>query len=737
MTAKQTFLDDAPKFDPTRDDRLGVAPFAEKLAAALFDLRAPNGYVVGLEGAWGSGKSTVLNFTKVYIKARNDALATANQPVVVLDYQPWLIAGHQDLISGFFKILSERIDPEKAAAKGWWKTGFTIAQKGADPVFKAAGALGAAIDPTIGVASSAIAGAANATTQEALKRWMAEPSLQAAYESLQSALRTDRRRFIVFIDDLDRLDPDEIRAIAQMVKSVGSLPNVTYVLAYDRRIVWSALDGNRTRGVNEPSYGEKIIQHEVSLPTPDKSALLRLLDEQTEFLIGRTVADSRWNELLQSGLHHWIRSARDVSRLSNAVAFTGPALEHEVDHQDIMIMEGLRLFEDSVFEWVRGNRDFLMGTGRYRFDLDDEKAAVANRLRGTLPEADLDRVIRLLSALFPTRAKEFSGNNRTMSFSSEPYGEVAARRGIATQEGYAAYFSLSVAATVVSKRDIDAVMASSTDEAAIVEVMASYAKRQDANGSSLIGALLEELRFRFVGRNSVTPTQAMLNALFRQGETVLGIDRLHTGLEVRPQWQYATLMNALLEPLGPVAAGQAALQAFEQGRASPAAAADFYVDRGRELGIFPVQQTPSRALIDIKGFERLGPPLLALIEAGVEAQTLADAPYYWDIIRAWKHLTEPELARTWLRETVEVSARAFAKVASGFLAYSVGTQGESTFLRQRPTEEDFSLEELKALCDRHIDDPTLSKTDRQGVAILREGLIAMIDDPSLKTTDPF
>ena len=735
MTAKQTFLDDAPKLDPARDDRLGFAPFAERLAAALFDLRAPNGYVVGLEGAWGSGKSTVLNFTKAYIKTHNDALATANQPVVVLDYQPWLIAGHQDLISGFFKILSERIDPKKAVFKNRWKAGLTMAQKGADPVFKAAGALGAAIDPTIGVASGAIAGAASATAQEALRRWMAEPSLQAAYKNLQTALRADHRRFIVFIDDLDRLDHDEIRAIAQMVKSVGSLPNVTYVLAYDRRIVWPALDGSRTLGTNQPSYGEKIIQHEVSQPIPNKSALLRLLDEQTEFLIGPTVADGRWNELVQSGLHHWIRSARDVSRLSNAVAFTGPALEHEVDRQDIMIMEGLRLFENSVFEWIRNNSDFLMGTGRYRFDMDGGKAAVANRLRAALPEADLDRVVRVLSALFPTRAKEFSGRN--LSVSSEAYGDVAARRGVATQAGYDAFFSLSLAGTVVSKQDVDTVIAALNDEDAIAETMAHYATRQDASGASLIGALMEELRFRFVGRKAATPTQAMLNALFGQGEMVLSIDRQHLGLDVQPEWQYSMLITALLEPLGPVAAGKATLQAFEIGRASPAAAANFYVDRGRELGVFPIDQPPSRILIDTEGFERLGPPLLAMIEASVSTKTLADAPYYWDIIRAWKHLADPEVARAWLRETVEYSARAFAKVASGFLAYSVGGRGESIFLRQRPAEEDFSLEELKVLCDRHIDDLTLSETNQRRIAALRAGLVRMIEDPSLKTIDAF
>lgn len=30
MTAKQTFLDDAPKTDPASDDRLGFAPFSQQ-----------------------------------------------------------------------------------------------------------------------------------------------------------------------------------------------------------------------------------------------------------------------------------------------------------------------------------------------------------------------------------------------------------------------------------------------------------------------------------------------------------------------------------------------------------------------------------------------------------------------------------------------------------------------------------------------------------------------------------
>ena len=62
--------DDAPKLKP-EDDRLGYAQFAESIARTVVTLRAPNGYVIGIHGAWGAGKSTALNFVTSYIDKFN------------------------------------------------------------------------------------------------------------------------------------------------------------------------------------------------------------------------------------------------------------------------------------------------------------------------------------------------------------------------------------------------------------------------------------------------------------------------------------------------------------------------------------------------------------------------------------------------------------------------------------------------------------------------------------------
>jgi hypothetical protein len=57
---------------------------------------------------------------------------------------------------------------------------------------------------------------------------------------------------------------------------------------------------------------------------------------------------------------------RDVLRLANAVKFSWPTLEGEIDPVDLLAMEGLRLFDTQAFNWIRDNRDFLFRDGHYQ-----------------------------------------------------------------------------------------------------------------------------------------------------------------------------------------------------------------------------------------------------------------------------------------------------------------------------------------------------------------------------------
>lgn len=72
------------------------------------------------------------------------------------DFEPWVLSAHQDLASAFFKVLLEK--------------------------------LGFIIDHIGGVASKAGAAVTKAAIKKGSEKWLAEPSLQKAYDQLVTSL---------------------------------------------------------------------------------------------------------------------------------------------------------------------------------------------------------------------------------------------------------------------------------------------------------------------------------------------------------------------------------------------------------------------------------------------------------------------------------------------------------------------------------------------------------------------
>lgn len=80
MTSHPTFLHD----QPAADDAFGRKPFAENLARSLVLPNNSPGLVVGIEGEWGSGKSTLIGFITKHLRE--------NRKTIVIDFNPWMVS---------------------------------------------------------------------------------------------------------------------------------------------------------------------------------------------------------------------------------------------------------------------------------------------------------------------------------------------------------------------------------------------------------------------------------------------------------------------------------------------------------------------------------------------------------------------------------------------------------------------------------------------------------------------
>src|SRR5579885_3533109 len=100
----QSLLTDVALVDP-RQDRLGRAPFARSLAQSVLALKGDDSFVIGICGAWGSGKSSIPNM----MVAELEKGRRANRPVV-LRFNPWLYSGRDLLLQAFLQQLGTALD---------------------------------------------------------------------------------------------------------------------------------------------------------------------------------------------------------------------------------------------------------------------------------------------------------------------------------------------------------------------------------------------------------------------------------------------------------------------------------------------------------------------------------------------------------------------------------------------------------------------------------------------------
>lgn len=656
-TAPETLVlgDDLPKTNPWQDDRLGYTPFCERLVKVILSFDAPSGYVIGLHGEWGSGKSRALNFVRAFLEKHNQECTDEKDAMTLIDFQPWIVSGHQDLIAAFFRVLTETLGDQLTWLERQRNRFFRAFRLGGDSLIDAAATVAVTVDPSGGLASKTVGTVAKKSIGAMVDKFLADPSLQSAYDDLRVQLADSGRRFLVTIDDIDRLQSDEIRSIMQMVKTVGRLPNVIYLLAYDRNIVWPALDGDSLR--NGPRFAEKIIQQEVELPVPSKEALLSILDEDIAFLNQHIDESLRWHYIVRDGVRRWIRHPRDLLRLANAVKFSWPALQGEVDPGDLLAMEGLRLFDNTAFRWIRENRDFLFSEGAFILARDETDAATVERLKQRLTAEVRESVINLLVALFPGSTKTFRGDK---AMSEESSGSIVSRRGVGCPQGYDAYFSLHPSADAIPKSVIDGLVANLSDGDALREAILPYLEKRDRRGQPVIGQLLEELRYRFEGEGRAHPTQAVLNFLFDIGEDVLSAEWRVEAFAVSPRAKLSVLIQSMLDTWGAENAGKHLIESFKMST-SAAFCAEVFVDRARELGKIAGGNSVAPKILE-EDLVLLGQELLEKIRRSAHEGTLENAPFYFNIVRAWSYLADPGEARAWLSSGMIKSPTFLAKI---------------------------------------------------------------------------
>jgi len=193
--------------------------------------------------------------------------------------------------------------------------------------------------------------------------WGSAKDIDGIFEQLATQSASLRRRTVVLIDDIDRLNASETRQILQLVKLTARFPYVTYVLAFDRTAVASALQGTGIESGEE--YLEKIFQVSFDLPTISEATLSSFLAEGIDSVMAKYKPAHfdmhRFGNLSHAGFRSSFSSVRHIRRFLNGLEFSLSLIGHEVNGVDIIGIEALKTFYPRTFDAVRNSKSLFAG----------------------------------------------------------------------------------------------------------------------------------------------------------------------------------------------------------------------------------------------------------------------------------------------------------------------------------------------------------------------------------------
>ncbi len=408
------------------EDKFQRYNFSQRIAKTIIERENEDCIVIGIYGAWGEGKTSVINFIETELKQAEE--------VIIIKFNPWRYNDENSLLLQFFQKLATSLNSNLKTKK----------EKAGELLHKYGKLLKIDI-PFIGNIGETIQSAGEL---------LSEVDVEILKSRISEIIKENKSKIVVFIDDIDRLEKTEIHSIFRLVKLTADFSNTTYVLSFDEIMVSSAIgerfgEGNQKAG---QSFLEKIIQVPLKIPVAQPDALKQFCFE----LIDKSLKSSNIS-ISESDVRRFVSAFTDsilmkldtprlAVRYGNTLSFSLPLLDGEVNIVDLMLIEAVKIFFPSFYDFIKNNSEFFIGiySDRYSHGKDNEKIKLIKdhfeTLSKELSKRQSKGIQNLLEELFPKLEEAF--HNR--SYTSGTEQEWFKNKRIVSPKYFNRYFSYAV-----------------------------------------------------------------------------------------------------------------------------------------------------------------------------------------------------------------------------------------------------------------------------------------------------
>lgn len=448
------FCSDKP-IEKSKDDRLNRKLFSKKLAQAILTYTGQDNFTISLCGKWGTGKTSIINMVVEEIDKQTHENELAP---VIIRFNPWNYSDKSQLISQFFKtLLDEKI---LNSSDGKLKSVGSALQKYSDVMEYTSfiPVVGQYLQPL----KTLLANAGQNMTETAEKN----ESIEKLKDKVVNALKEQQRKIIVIIDDIDRLNNEQIRLIFQLVNCVAGFPNMIYLLSFDKQVVVRALEDEQK--CNGEEYLEKIIQVPFHVPAAKSSDVQQIFfDNLDKILFGENTCanfdQEYWSEVFSTCISPFINTIRDVNRVINVYKFKYDLMCNETNCIDLLAITTFQVCAPNIFAWIIENIDRLTGSyygkGTSGVEQKEYRSKIIEEFKNFYDNPE--QMLQVLQPIFP----KFAWYTGGYIHNCETEDELRFKQKIACPDRTQLYFRLSLEDVAVPKNIVtDSIIRYTTTE---------------------------------------------------------------------------------------------------------------------------------------------------------------------------------------------------------------------------------------------------------------------------------
>lgn len=448
---------DAAISDLERDE-LNRLPFVTRIIDMLARLPLASSATVAIDGAWGSGKTSVVNLLEQ--RLRKDEL------YLVVRFDPWAVARHSDVPAQLFLALAAAVLLEAPSNK-------------IDQTYRRLARqfmrIAEALQQREAVTSSSFAARLSAMLPAA-KSLPASPIDAARLHSVASrSAMTVGRRLVVLVDDLDRLLPQEQLDFVRLIGTLGQVGSTAYILAMDYPRVNQNIVSLLAN--DDSKYLDKVVQLPIALPAATRDQLDAMLFSRLTAVYGdwANIRTTRYfSSIYTDALRFVIRTPRDAKRVALAYEALTVEIGTELNPVDLLALAVIQATYPGLYRMIPLLREALIGPAFLFGTVNVQDAnAVKMMITNNASTLDINALEQGFEHLFPFLSNSMRGQETRNSARFAWRRE----RRIAEPEHFDLAFGETDTEHSVSHREIAAFFRGADDrnalEAALVRISSS------------------------------------------------------------------------------------------------------------------------------------------------------------------------------------------------------------------------------------------------------------------------